>query len=385
MKKILIIGAGFAGLSSLAVLSKFSKSLDLKITLINDKSDSSFLPMLPDCLGRGINPKNLVCDLEVLSKKNNSNFVKDRVLGVDLINKQVKTATLMLDYDFLVIASGSETNFYGNTKIKENAFKLDDAHDASLIIKALQNKPYDNYLVVGGGYTGIEVATNLRSYFKKRGLNKRITIIERAPSILGPLPEWMKDYVLDNLRRLGIDIFTNSGIDAIENGKVRLADGRIFENSMLIWAAGVRAADYIQNLKVEKNPQGRIKVDEYLRVNGNCFAAGDAGFFVYKDNFLRMAVQFAIKQGVCAGINIVNNIKGKNLVKYKPLDFGYIIPMANNRSCGIILGINIGGLFPTFMHYFMCIYRSCNFRNRIGILSDLIGSSLKRKYPNYKI
>jgi NADH dehydrogenase len=377
MKKILIIGAGFAGLSSLSVLSKASKDLDLKITLINDKDCSTFLPMLPDCLGRGIDPKNLVCDLEALSKKNNYNFVKDRVLAVDLINKQVMTATLRLSYDFLVIASGSETNFYGNAQIKEHAFKLDDAEDARLITEALKNKSHENYLVAGGGYTGVEVATNLRSYFGKRGLNKRIIIMERAPSILGLLPEWMKDYVLDNLRRLDIDVFTNSGIDSIENEKVRLSGGKIFDNSMLIWAAGVRATDFIQDLKVEKNPQGRIKVDKYLRVNDSCFAVGDAGYFTYKNNFLRMAVQFAITQGVCVGVNIVNNIKGKSLIKYGPLDLGYIIPMANNRSCGIILGINMKGLFPTFMHYFMCVYRSCNFKNRLGILSDLIISCHK--------
>ncbi len=377
MKKVLIIGAGFAGLACSSILSKSNKASVFNITLINDKNYSSFLPMLPDCFGRGINPKNLICDLQVLSKKNNFNIVKDRVLAVDLINKQVNTTVLKLSYDFLVIASGSETNFYNNTDIKEHVLKLDDANDAALIVEALKKKSYDNYLVAGGGYTGIEVATNLRVYFKKRNLNKKVIIIERAPSILGSLPEWMKSYVLDNLNRLDIDIFTNAVIDSIENERVRLLDGKIFDNSMLIWAAGVRTADFIQDLKVEKNPQGRIKVDEYLRVNGSCFAVGDAGYFTYKNNFLRMAVQFAIKQGVCVGLNIVKSIEGKKPVKYKPLDLGYVIPMANNRSCGVILGINMKGLLPTFMHYFMCLYRSCNLKNRIGLVSDLIKSCRK--------
>jgi NADH dehydrogenase len=377
MKKILIIGAGFAGLSSLAVLSRSIRNLGLDVTLINDKDYSSFLPMLPDCLGRGIDPKYLVCDLKVLSKKNNFNFVKDRVLAVDLTNRQVRTTALKLGYDFLIIASGSETNFYGNTQIKDHAFKLDDADDARLLIEAMRSQTSDNYLVAGGGYTGVEVATNLRSYFEKRSLNKKIIIIERAPSILGPLPEWMKDYVVDNLRRLKIDIFVNSGVDSIENAVVKLTDGKVFDNALLIWAAGVRTAYFIQELKVEKNPQGRIKVDSYLRVNDSCFAAGDSGYFTYKNNSLRMAVQFAIKEGACAAGNIVQNIKGENLIEYKPLDLGYVIPMANNRSCGIILGINIKGFFPTLMHYLMCLYRSCNFKNRLGIISDLMKLSPK--------
>ena len=378
MKKVVIIGAGFAGLSSLSMLLSHCKYLDLSITLINDKDFSSFLPVLPDCIGRGIKPENLVYDLRPLSGRSNINFVKDRVLAVNLTNQQIRTTVSELSYDFLIIASGSETNFYGNTQIKEHAFKLDDADDANLIIKALNNKSYENYLIAGGGYSGVEAATNLSRYFKKRGLNKRIIIVERAPSVLGPLPSWMKEYVLANLKRLGVDILTNSGVDSINDNRVVLSGGKIFDNSMLIWAAGVRAADFIQNLNVKKNPQGRIIVDDYLRVNDNCFAAGDTAYFNYKNNFLRMAIQFAIKQGACAGLNIVKKIEGGELIKYKPVDLGYIIPMANNRSCGVILGINMKGFFPTVMHYFMCIYRSRNFKSRIGILGDLINSCLKR-------
>jgi len=376
MKKIIIIGAGFAGLSSLAVLSKNTAALGLNLTLINDKDYFSFLPMLPDCLGRGINPNNLAYDLRVLSRKKNISFIKDRVLAIDLEKREVRTTALKLDYDFLIIASGSETNFYGNQQIKESALKLDDVSDASLMAEAIKNRSYENYLIAGGGYTGIEVATNLRLYFKKSGWQKRIIILERAPSVLGPLPLWMKDYVLDNLRKLEIEVLVNSQIDSFENEKLKLSDGSVFNRSMLIWAAGVKTSDFIQDLKIDKNPQGRIKVDEFLRVNNSCFAAGDSGYFMHKDIFLRMAVQFAIKEGACAAVNIKRIIEGKNLIRYKPLDLGYVIPMANNRSCGIILGIKVKGLLPTLMHYLMCLYRLRSIKNKIGIVIDLMKSCL---------
>jgi NADH dehydrogenase len=381
MKKIIIIGAGFAGLSSLAVLSKNTAALGLNLTLINDKDRFSFLPMLPDCLGRGIDPNNLAYDLRVLNRKKNVSFIKDRVLAIDLENREIRTTALKLDYDFLIIASGSETNFYGNKQIQEYAFKLDDVRDASLIAEALRDKSYENYLIAGGGYTGIEVATSLRRYFKKSGLRRKIIILERAPSVLGSLPAWMKEYVLDNLHRLDIDVLVNSGIASLENRRVKLSDGRVFNGSMLIWAAGVKTSDFIQDLKVDKNHQGRIKVDEFLRVNNSCFAAGDSGYFMHKDNFLRMAVQFAIKEGFYAAVNIKRIIAGKSLIRYRPLDLGYVIPMANNRSCGIILGIKMKGLLPTLMHYLMCLYRSRNFKNRIGIISDLIRS----RYGHHEI
>ncbi|MDD2680234.1 MAG: FAD-dependent oxidoreductase [Candidatus Omnitrophica bacterium] len=362
MKKITIIGAGFAGLSALSRLRSYNKRGELEITLINDKQKSSFLPMLPDCLGRGVSPKYLALDLASLSNKKNFNFIKDKVTAVDLVKKEISTSALTLDYDFLVIASGSETNFYGNDAIKQRAFKLDDAEDAARIRQALDEKDYDAYLIVGGGYTGIEVATNLRVYLNRKKINKRVVIVERAPSILGPLPEWMKDYVLGNLKRLNIEVLTNSGIEKVGG----------FSHPMLVWTAGVRSADYIQELKVEKNTQGRIKVDEYLRVDASCFAAGDAAYFAYKNNFLRMAVQFAIMQGRCAAGNIIRTIHGKGLVKYRPVDLGLIIPMANNKACGIVLGVKLRGYLPILLHYIMCAYRSYGFKNRLGILKNLI-------------
>jgi len=372
MKKVIIIGAGFAGLSALSRLHKYNKRAELEITLINDKPEFSFLPMLPDCLGRNIKPEHLVFQLEALRRKKKFNFVKDRVVAVDLLKREVTTSTLTLNYDFLVISSGSETNFYANSQIRERAFKLDDARDAVIIRQALERNNYDSYLIAGGGYTGIEVATNLRVYLQSRKINKNIIIIERAPSILGPLPQWMKDYTTDNLRRLNIEVLLNTNIEEITGGKIGLSNAKVFENSMLIWAVGVRAADFIQGLKVEKNPQGRIKTDEYLRVNDSCFAAGDAAYFSHKNIFLRMAVQFAIMEGDCAAGNIIKSIEGKRLVKYSPIDFGYIVPMANNRACGVILGINMKGYLALFFHYFMCVYRSYGFKNRLAIIKDLI-------------
>jgi NADH dehydrogenase FAD-containing subunit len=176
---------------------------------------------------------------------------------------------------------------------------------------------------------------------------------------------------MDNLRKLGIDIFVNTTIEAISQDGVRLGPGRLFDEAIVIWTAGVRTADFIQNLKAEKSPQGRLKVDEYLRVNNNCFAVGDTAYFQYQGTYLRMAVQFAISHGRCAAQNILRSIKGKKLRKYKLLDLGYIIPMANNNSCGKVFGLNLKGKVPTFLHFLMCIYRSYTMRNKVGIVRQL--------------
>lgn len=371
MKKIIIIGGGFAGLSALSVFCR-SRRQGLEVTLVNEKDKVSFLPVLPDCLGRNIKPEYLLFDLPKINFKKHFNLIIDKVTSVNLEKKKVATSTLALTYDFLIIASGSETNFYGNNEVRERAFKLDDARDAALIRQALDEKEYGCFLISGAGYTGIEIATNLRVYLEKRKINKRIIIVERSASILGPLPQWMKDYVADNLKKLRIEVLLNSSIEKIGSDNIKLTSGVSFDDPMLIWSAGVKTSDFIQDLSVEKNPQGRIKVDEYLRVNDSCFAAGDAAYFSYKNNFLRMAVQFAIAQGACCAKNILKGLEGKSPVKFRPLDLGLIIPMANNKAAGRVLGVNMQGFLPVFFHYLMCIYRSYGLKNKLGIIKDLI-------------
>jgi len=370
MKKIVIIGGGFAGLFCAKTLSVYSKKLDLDVVLIDKSGIFNFLPALPDIIGRRIKPDHLINEIKDLSERFKFRFISDTAVALDLDNNKVQTQTGFLDYDYLVIASGSETNFYGNDIIRKHAYKLDDASDAEKLIGDLEGK--EHYLIAGGGYTGIELATNLRVYLDRKRIQKKIYIVERAPSILGPLPQWMKEYVLNNLKKLDIEVFTNISVGSIEQDKINLSNGNSFDKAMLIWAAGVRTADFIQNLKVDKNPQGRIKVDDYLRVKDNCFVIGDAGYFSYNGNFLRMAVQFAITQGVSAALNISRSIRGLNMVQYKPIDLGFVIPMANNKSCADIMGINMKGFIPTCLHYIMCIYRSYGVKNKFGIIRDLM-------------
>ncbi len=366
MTNILIIGSGFGGLSAAGRLSKSGPELD--IILIDKKETTDFLPMLPDCIGRGINPEFLAYKIEDISRKAGFKFIRDEVVSMDLDKRQVLTKTQALNYDYLVIASGSETNFYGNENIKQNSLTLDSADDAQKIVNILRKNEFDNFIVGGGGYTGIEVATNLRVYLDKVKRNSKIMIVERSPAILGPLPDWMKNYVATNLQELNIKVCPNCTIEKIEGHSVNISGAGTFNNALVIWAAGVKTAGYIQNLKLEKNPQGRIKVDEYLRINDRCFAVGDAALFSYKEGFLRMAVQFAITQGECAALNILNSIKGRNLKKFIPQDLGYIIPMANNRSCGEVFRLNLKGFLPTLLHFIMCIYRSYGAKNKLGII-----------------
>lgn len=366
----MIIGAGFAGLSCARRLS--GSGLALEITLFDRKGQFNFLPLIPDCIGRRINPKFLVNDVVNLCREFKIKLIQKEVTSVDLAGGQIWADSATYVYDYLVIASGSQPNFFSNPDAQIHGHPLNNIMDVRGIISGLEENNFKNLIICGAGYTGIEVATNLWRYFKKRGMLKKIIIVERAPTILGALPDWMKDYVARNLKSMGIEILTNSVIEKIQADQVSVSGGQVFPRPMLIWVPGVRTAEFIQKLDIPKNPQGRIVVDEYLRVGRNCFSAGDTAFFSKGNSFLRMAIQFAITQGDQAAKNIIRSIKNMPLKKYRPLDLGYIIPLANNRSCGCVLGLNVSGRLATFLHFSMCIFRSRGLKNKVGIINNLI-------------
>ncbi len=373
-KKVLIIGCGFAGCFAGYFLSRHKK--DVEVTLIDRKETFDFLPMLPDVVGRGIDPEFLAYPISALSSRLGFTFINDEVKSIDLNNNTVITSRSSLGYDYLLVSSGSETNFYGNDQMRKNSYKLDSVSDVKTITAAISRKKFDSYIIAGGGYTGVEIASGLRVFLNEKSLHKKIIIVERSASILGPLPEWMKEYALNNLKNnLGINIITDTTVDKAAEEKIILSNGQMFDPAMLIWVAGVRTADFIQNLNVEKNPQGRVKVDEYLKIRGNCFITGDCAYVSHGNGFLRMAVQFAIYQSLTAASNIISSIRGGELRRYQPIDLGYIIPMANNRSCGQIIGVNVKGAAATASHFLMCIYRSLGLRNKLGVIKNLITPS----------
>lgn len=369
MAKVIIIGGGFGGLSAAKTLCR---GHGIDVTLIDKRSTSDFLPVLPDCLGRGVSPDHLRYGIADMARRSGFEFSKEDVKSIDLARREIITGRDTLKYDYLIIASGSETNFYGNESIRNNAYKLDDAADAETISEKINENKYSTYMVGGGGYTGVEVAANLRVFLNKRGRKAKVVIVERSNTILGPLPDWMRSYILSNLKRMGVEIFVDTRIERAENGNAYLSNGVILEDAFVIWAAGVKTAGFIQDLDVKKNAQGRIEVDEYLRLDENCFVVGDASYVKHKDGFLRMAVQFAIFQGAHAARNIDRSIRGRNLRKYSPIDLGYIIPMANNMSCGCILGVNVTGPLATMFHFVMCFYRSWSWGNRFGMFKDVL-------------
>ena len=204
------------------------------------------------------------------------------------------------------------------------------------------------------------------------------TNVERGQVPLAALPEWVRRYALRRLRKYDIELFCDSTIVKAGERSVWLASGQTFNNALFVWSEGMSAGRHIESLAVAKNIQGRIIVDDYLSFGESCFAAGDAACILHKGQTLRMAVQFALSQGRQAAYNILRSIVKMPLKKYRPLDLGWIVPMADNRACGIALGVSLQGYWAGLLHYSFCLLRLPGLKARWGMIKDLLGCQCQK-------
>ncbi|MDD5137877.1 MAG: FAD-dependent oxidoreductase [Candidatus Omnitrophica bacterium] len=376
MGDIVVIGAGFAGLEAVRVFSRHRKTLGgRRIILVDTKRTFDFLPILPDFVGGRIARDHAVLDVAEYLERLGVNFENGEVASVDMAAREVRLKDgHALGYEYLLVCCGSVTNFYGASEIEKRALKLDSADDAAMIQNTVVTYPQKSFLIVGGGYTGIEIATNIARLLKRRGTRKySIHVVERQEDILMALPEWMRDYCRINLCRLRIQLHAGVSISQLTENGVTLSNGLRVDDCLLIWAAGVQTPGFVRRLPCEQDPQGRLKVDRTLSFSEGAFAAGDAASFVKKGRVLRMAIQFSLNEGHLAAENILRLCAGRKKLKvYRPLDLGYLVPMANFRACGTVLRVPVRGFAGWVLHYMMCIYRSLTLRHRLGIVSDIL-------------
>ena len=374
MGDILIIGAGFAGLEAARFFSKKRSQLgSRRIIVIDAKKTFDFLPLLPDVVGGRIAKDHVLLDLADYLESLRINFEHDEVQRVDTATKEVFLKSgHVLSYEFLVIACGTFTNFYGMEDIQRRALKIDASDDALMLQNTVMTYPDKKIVIVGGGYTGVEIASHLAILFRRKKIKKySINIVERQEDILGPLPEWIKDYCRVNLCALRINIYPSSSVRELSEKRLKLSNGLEFEDYVIIWVAGVQTPLFVRDLSFDKDKQGRLIVDAHMRFSDGCFAAGDAASFSYKGRTLRMAVQFSMAQARVAAKNILGLTRGeKKLVRYRPIDLGLLVPLSNKKACGKVLGIRVWGFAGWFLHYLMCIYRSISFKNRFGVFCD---------------
>ncbi len=382
-KNIVIAGAGFAGQSALRHLLRRRKSLGdgYKLVVIDKNTYSEFLPMLPDVAGGWIDPKQLRFNIEKFTCKAGAEFIKGRVESAKLSNGVLRLDSgRNVDFKYLLVAAGAETNFYGNKGLSDKCRRLDSIQDAldikNQLIALLKERSVLNIIIIGAGYTGVEIATNIRYLLAPYKRDFSIYIVEKSGEILAALPVRIRINIQKEIDKLGIKVITGDSLKSYDGENAMLESSGEIKSAFCIWTAGVKTPSFIDTIEAQKT-RTRLKVDEYMRIKEpfypNVFVAGDAAGFegTGTDAPLRMAVMFSIEQGRIASENIIRGIKGQSPKCYKPLDLGYLVPMAHGKAEGIVLGKRMHGALGYFMHYFMCMHRS-QWKNKPGIIKDFI-------------
>lgn len=377
-KKILILGGGFAGITALKQLQKsFDNNPDIEISLVSDDNFFLFTPMLPEVASGMLHPSDISTPIRNLSKT--AQFYNAKITEIDLEknNVQIKRIfdqkSIILEYDYLIMALGSVDNFFGNKNMEKYSFTIKTLEDALAIrnhvISMLESADYEdnptlqdelvNFVVVGGGFAGVEIAAEInhfvkdaaKHYYKKIDPKKlRVILISARNGILPELGVQLGEYSLRFLKKSGVEVITNTrAIDAGEDF-VLLSDNTIIPCTTLIWAGGVMVEPIIKSLKTKHGPSGKIIVDEYLKAIGfsNVFVLGDAAYLIDKSTgeSYPPTAQIAIRQAKIVSANLVLEIKHGQ--KPKPFTYanrGIMATIGKRTGVALLRDQKLHGLF----------------------------------------
>jgi len=377
--KVIILGGGFGGVYTALRLDKtLARRPDVEVTLVSSDNFLLFTPMLHEVASGDLNPSDIVNPIRRMLKR--VQFVQANVRSIDLAAKRVhctrdlRPVPLDLDYDHLVLALGSETNFFGMQGVADNAVTLKTLGDAALLrarvlgilemasleLDAAVRKRMLTFVVAGGGFAGVEtvgaindlVHEALRYYPQLASQEVRVVLVHPGEFVLPELGEKLGRYAQQKLADRGVEIHPGTKVTGYIDSLIAISSGETIPAATLIWTAGVTPNPVIARLPCKKE-KGRIMVNEFLEVPGlaglwamgDCAAVPDAK----TGGPQPPTAQHALRQARHAAKNIEAVLAGH---QKKPFRFSTIGQLASiGHRCGVanILGMNFSGFVAWFL------------------------------------
>lgn len=395
--RIVIIGGGFAGISLAKKLSK----QDAQVVLIDKHNYHTFQPLLYQVSTGGLEPDSIAYPIRKILK-NFPNFYF-RLAKVDEVNtekRKIYTDIGSIKYDYLVIASGSTTNFFGNKEIKKNSMAmktipqslnlrsliLENFEEALLTDSQDESDALMNFVIVGAGPTGVELAGALAEI--KEGIlpkdypdldtrRVQINLVQASSRVLKDMSEKASEKAEYFLEKLGVNVWKNVRVMGYDGKTVLTNTDVTFEAATLIWSAGVKG-ELIKGLDetscITRNK--RIKVNHFNQVIGfeNIFAVGDIAC-MESDNFPHgypMMAQPAIQQGKQLGRNMIRLIENKPMKPFKYKNRGSMATIGRNKAVVDMKKYKFQGVFAWFVWMFVHLYFLIGFRNRMIVFVNWV-------------
>lgn len=349
-KRIIVLGGGYSGVLTAKKLSKkYKNNKEVEILLIDKKPYNTMLSELHEVAAGRVEESAIKMNLEKIMYGRNVKVVLDKINNIDFDNKKV-IGKNEYKYDYLVVATGSKPTFYGCEGAKENAFTLWSYEDAVKIKQHILNtvekasveldkknrKALLTFVVVGCGFTGIEMVGELAEWADR--LSKdfsidrnefRIIVTDLVPRVLVNFKEKMIVKTEKRLRKMNVEIMTSSQVKQINKDNILIGEEDYIDTYTAIWAAGIEGSDLAENIKAEKESRNRIITDKYLRKIGSedTFIAGDNIFYIVEgeENAVPQMIENAEHSASLISKNIISSIEGKELKEYKPVFHGAML------------------------------------------------------------
>src|SRR6056297_4098512 len=390
-KRILILGAGYAGIEAASRLNKkFRKDPEVHIDLINDRDEHILLTELHEVAGNRVDKSGVEVSIEQVFENTKVNIIKDRITGFDLENNQISSENQVYNYDHLVLGIGSEPTYYNIPGMEHNSFTLWSEEDAITLREHVRNmfklaanesdlekrKKMLTFVIGGGGFTGIETAGELAEWFddlcqtydvSRSEVN--LIVVEALERILPVLCDKQCDFAEEYLsEELDVEVIDGYAICNVTKDYIEIsetsADSDIrkrIDSNTVIWTGGVKGKEILKKTDLELSKDNRIKVDKYLQTTkyDNVYAIGDNALFTHdRERALPQLVEAAVQGGECVAENIEAKTKDKSLEVFEPQMHGIMVSVGANYGVAELkpfgdFTIALKGFWAMFMKHFI--------------------------------
>jgi len=389
---VVIIGAGFGGLEAAKKLAK----AEVQITLIDKRNYHLFQPLLYQVAIAGLSPVQIAHPVRaIFHRQKNLEFLMGEVVNIDFKARRVVTDHKTLEYDYLILAPGSRTNFFGMQSIEENGHDMKTISNAvatrnhllTILERASRESDPDvrramlTFVVVGGGPTGVESAGALaelihlvltKDYPQMNLKEARVILIEASNHLMPNIyPRNLQAATLKLLRRKRVSVRLRAMVTGFDGKQVTFKNADPISSYSLVWTAGVRAAKLIEGIDADKGAGGRIIVKPTLQLPGysEVYVIGDAAYL--EDDTgqpLPMLATVAQQQAKHVAVNIHGELHERPPKSFYYKDPGLLATIGRNAAVAQLWGISFSGLLAWLIWVGLHIYRLIGFRNRLVVM-----------------
>jgi len=388
---VVIVGAGFGGLETAQKLAH----APIRITLIDRHNYHLFQPLLYQIAIAGLVPSQIAYPLRTIFRhQKNLTFQMGEVSSIDFTARYIRTNGSVIAYDYLVLAIGGQTNFFGVTGAEENGFQLKSIESAtgtrnhllrmleqaSREVDPKKRKALLTFVVVGAGPTGVETAGALaelirhvmtKDYPAMDLKDVRVILLEATDSVMATYPPELRKATMKLLENKGVEILLNTRLTDYNGQTITLADGEQVDTYTLIWTAGVRSAELTDRLGLQQAAARRVRVDPTLQLpqRPEVFVIGDAAYLEdSKGQPLPMLATVAQQEARVAAQNLQKILKGETPESFQYRDPGLLATIGRNAAVARIWGLSFSGFIAWMIWVWLHIYRLIGFRNRLTVL-----------------